>query len=154
VRLDRPGAFAERPIRSIRRECLDHVVVFNERNLLRVLALCVDYYQRTQWRRIGNSKSVPRSTGQCKLELSKALEFADELLAAAKDAKEPAMLLTGNHARGTILLQLGELGLRLSTWRRRSPFSTPDNPFPRSWRHKDRFVLQRAGFPFAEWNPD
>jgi class 3 adenylate cyclase/tetratricopeptide (TPR) repeat protein len=44
-----------------------------------------------------------------KLELDKALELADELLAAAEDAKDPAMLLAGNHARGTILLQLGEL---------------------------------------------
>ena len=45
-----------------------------------------------------------------KLELDKALKLADELLAAAENAKDPAMLLAGNHARGTILLQLGELG--------------------------------------------
>jgi predicted ATPase len=44
-----------------------------------------------------------------KLELHDALELADELLAAAEDAKDPAMLLSGNFARGTILLQLGEL---------------------------------------------
>ena len=44
-----------------------------------------------------------------KLELHNALELADELLAAAEDAKDPAMLLSGNFARGTILLQLGEL---------------------------------------------
>jgi predicted ATPase len=45
-----------------------------------------------------------------KLELHTALELADELLAAAEDAKDPAMLLTGNQARGTVLLYLGELG--------------------------------------------
>jgi tetratricopeptide (TPR) repeat protein len=45
-----------------------------------------------------------------KLELHNALELADELLAAAEDAKDPAMLLVSNHARGTTLLQLGELG--------------------------------------------
>jgi len=45
-----------------------------------------------------------------KLELDKALKLADELLATAEDAKDPAMLLVGNHARGTILLQRGELG--------------------------------------------
>ena len=44
-----------------------------------------------------------------KLELHNALELADELLAAAEDVKDPAMLLTGNRARGTTLLYLGEL---------------------------------------------
>jgi class 3 adenylate cyclase/predicted ATPase len=42
-------------------------------------------------------------------ELHTALELADELLAAAKDVKDPGMLLTGNHARGIILFHLGEL---------------------------------------------
>jgi tetratricopeptide (TPR) repeat protein len=44
-----------------------------------------------------------------KLEVHTALELADELLAAAEDAKDPAMLLSGNFARGVILLLLGEL---------------------------------------------
>ena len=44
-----------------------------------------------------------------KLELHDALELADELLAAAEDVKDPAMLLTGNRARGTTLHFLGEL---------------------------------------------
>jgi hypothetical protein len=44
-----------------------------------------------------------------KLEAHTALELADDLLAAAEDVKDPAMLLTGNQARGTILYQLGEL---------------------------------------------
>ena len=38
----------ERVIGSIRRECLDHVVIFNERHLRRVLSSYVDYYQRTR----------------------------------------------------------------------------------------------------------
>jgi tetratricopeptide (TPR) repeat protein len=42
-------------------------------------------------------------------ELHEALKFADELLAAAEDVKDPAMLLAGNHARGVVLLELGEL---------------------------------------------
>jgi predicted ATPase len=37
------------------------------------------------------------------------MELADELLAAAEDVKDPAMLLSGNYARGAILLYLGEL---------------------------------------------
>jgi predicted ATPase len=44
-----------------------------------------------------------------KLELYDALELADELLAAAEDVKDPAMLLYGAFARGTTLLLLGEL---------------------------------------------
>jgi hypothetical protein len=42
------NAYVERLIGSIRRECLDHVVVFNERHLLRVLSSYVDYYHRSR----------------------------------------------------------------------------------------------------------
>ena len=38
------NACAERLIESIRRECLDHVIVWNERGLRRVLHACVAYY--------------------------------------------------------------------------------------------------------------
>ena len=44
-----------------------------------------------------------------KLELHNALELADEFLAAAEDAKDPAMLVAGNFARGATLVSLGEL---------------------------------------------
>ena len=44
-----------------------------------------------------------------KLELQTALELADELSAAAEDAKDPAMLMCGNYARGVSLYSLGEL---------------------------------------------
>ena len=40
--------YAERVIGSIRRECLDHVVVIGERHLLRILAKYVDYYNGTR----------------------------------------------------------------------------------------------------------
>ncbi len=42
------NAYVERVIGSIRRECLDHMVIFNERHLGRVLSSYVDYYQRTR----------------------------------------------------------------------------------------------------------
>src|SRR5260370_32743936 len=48
--------------------------------------------------------------GWWKLETAKAIERAAELLAAAEDTKDPAMLLVGNAARGTTLFQIGELG--------------------------------------------
>ena len=40
--------FAERVIGSIRRECLDHVVVLNERHLRRILASYLAYYHRSR----------------------------------------------------------------------------------------------------------
>jgi transposase InsO family protein len=42
------NAFVERVIGSIRRECLDHIVIFNERHLRRVLSSYLDYYQSTR----------------------------------------------------------------------------------------------------------
>jgi transposase InsO family protein len=42
------NAYVERVIGSIRRECLDHVVVFNERHLRRVLSSYADSYHRTR----------------------------------------------------------------------------------------------------------
>jgi transposase InsO family protein len=39
------NAYAERLVGSIRRECLDHVMVFNEFSLRRILKLYFDYYQ-------------------------------------------------------------------------------------------------------------
>jgi putative transposase len=42
------NAYVERVIGSIRQECLDHVVVFNERHLRHVLSSYVNYYHRTR----------------------------------------------------------------------------------------------------------
>ena len=42
------NAYVERVIGSIRRECLDHIVIFNERHLRRILSSYVDYYHRTR----------------------------------------------------------------------------------------------------------
>jgi transposase InsO family protein len=41
-------AYIERVIGSIRRECLDHLIVFNERSLGRHLQAYADYYHRTR----------------------------------------------------------------------------------------------------------
>jgi putative transposase len=42
------NAYAERLIGSIRRECLDHVIVLNESSLQRILNSYFDYYQRSR----------------------------------------------------------------------------------------------------------
>ena len=41
-------AYVERVIGSIRRECLDHVIVFDESSLRRILAAYFDYYHRSR----------------------------------------------------------------------------------------------------------
>lgn len=42
------NAFAERWIRSVRHECLDQLLIFNEAHLRRVLTEYVDYYNRAR----------------------------------------------------------------------------------------------------------
>ncbi|MGH7813903.1 MAG: integrase core domain-containing protein [Candidatus Binataceae bacterium] len=42
------NAYVERVIGSIRRECLDHLIIFNERHLRRVLSSYLDYYHRSR----------------------------------------------------------------------------------------------------------
>jgi transposase InsO family protein len=42
------NAYVERVIGSIRRECLDHIVIFNERHLRRVLSSYIDSYHRSR----------------------------------------------------------------------------------------------------------
>jgi putative transposase len=41
-------AYIERVIGSIRRECLDHVIVFDERSLRRILSSYFNYYHRSR----------------------------------------------------------------------------------------------------------
>jgi hypothetical protein len=40
--------YVERVIGTIRRECLDHMIVFNERCLCRHLKMFLDYYHRSR----------------------------------------------------------------------------------------------------------
>ena len=42
------NAYVERVIGSLRRECLDHIVIFNERHLRRVLSTYIAYYHQTR----------------------------------------------------------------------------------------------------------
>jgi putative transposase len=53
-------AYVERVIGTIRRECLDHVIVFNERSLYRHLRSFMDYYHRTRTH-LGLQKDAPES---------------------------------------------------------------------------------------------
>src|SRR6187399_3205530 len=51
-------AYVERVIGTIRRECLDHVIVFNERSLYRHLQSFMDYYHRSRTH-LGLEKDTP-----------------------------------------------------------------------------------------------
>ena len=48
VRSPWQNAYAERLIGSIRRECLDHLIVINERQLRRILRQCFAYYNEVR----------------------------------------------------------------------------------------------------------
>jgi putative transposase len=56
------NAYAERVIGSIRRECLDHVVVIGERHLLRILSKYIAYYNAVRTHlSLGKDAPEPRS---------------------------------------------------------------------------------------------
>jgi len=56
------NAYAERVIGSIRRECLDHVVVMGERHLLTILSKYLAYYNETRTHlSLGKDAPEPRS---------------------------------------------------------------------------------------------
>src|SRR3974390_1805506 len=50
------GAIAERWVRSVRTECLDHVFIFNERHLEKVLAEYVGYFNHCHSGRHGHAR--------------------------------------------------------------------------------------------------
>ena len=56
------NAYAERLIGSIRRECMDHIVVFGERHLRHVLLSYMDYYNGTRTH-LSLGKDAPISRG-------------------------------------------------------------------------------------------
>ena len=64
------NAYAERLIGSIRRECLDHIVVFGERHLRHVLLSYMDYYNGTRTH-LSLNKDAP---------ISRAAEAAGRIL--------------------------------------------------------------------------
>jgi transposase InsO family protein len=67
-RSPRQRAYVERLIGSIRRECLDHVIVFGEASLRRILASYLSYYHRTR-PHLSLAKDAPEPRPIQRLEL-------------------------------------------------------------------------------------
>ena len=93
-----------------------------------------------------------------KLELHTALELADQLLAAAEDVKDPAMLLIANFARGVALLQLGDLVSAKEHLEKALAVFDPRQPLPAELEAQRMgsflflyFGLYRLGYPDRAW---
>ena len=70
------NAFVERVIGSIRRECLDRVIVLNERHLERILTSYFDYYHR--WcAHLSLEMDSPESRSVQLPALGKVVQFAE-----------------------------------------------------------------------------
>jgi len=54
------NAYAERFIGSMRRECLDHIIIFNESSLRRILKAYFEYYEHSRTH-LALEKDAPRS---------------------------------------------------------------------------------------------
>ena len=52
------NAYVERLIGTLRRECLDHVLIYGERHLRRILTLYSDYYNESRTH-LGLGKDAP-----------------------------------------------------------------------------------------------
>lgn len=68
--------YAERPIGTLRRECLDHVIVLHERHLRRILRSYIDFYHRWQVHRSLGMDAPDHRPGKPP-ELGKVIEFPD-----------------------------------------------------------------------------
>jgi putative transposase len=75
LRLARRGnACAGRVIGSIRRECLNHVVVIGERHLRAILSKYVDYYNRTRTH-LSLAKDTPEHRAVQRLSEGRVVEI-------------------------------------------------------------------------------
>jgi putative transposase len=71
-RAPRQRAYIERVIGTIRRECLDHVIVFNEASLRRQLKFFLDYYHVSRTH-LSLEKDTPESRSVQRPELGRVV---------------------------------------------------------------------------------
>ena len=70
------NAYVERLIGSIRRECLDHVIVLGERHLRRILHSYCEYYHRSRTH-LSLAKDAPDERPIQRPEMGKVIEIAE-----------------------------------------------------------------------------
>ena len=68
------NAYAERFIGSLRRECLEHIVVFNETSLRRILKAYFEYYGHSRTH-LSLKKDAPESRAIQSPDLGKVIEL-------------------------------------------------------------------------------
>ena len=68
--------YAERVVGSIRRECLDHVIVLNENHLRRILKSYSEYYHRSG-AHLALSKDAPEPRAKQPPDLGAVIEIAE-----------------------------------------------------------------------------
>jgi hypothetical protein len=78
-------AYVERLIGSIRRECLDHVIVFHEAGLRRMLSAYFSYYHETR-PHLSLDKDAPESRKVQPPELGRVLSMEDLLKCGIPEA--------------------------------------------------------------------
>ena len=85
-------AYVERVIGTIRRECLDHMILFNERCLYRHLQNFVNYYHRSRTRLASWRKTVrspDRSNGQMRDGSSRFRRWVGSIIVTTGAPPEP-----------------------------------------------------------------
>ncbi len=70
------NGYAERLVGTIRRECLDHVIVLSESHLRRILGSYVAYYHRTRTH-LSLAKDAPEPRAVQSAERGEVLEIAE-----------------------------------------------------------------------------
>jgi putative transposase len=68
------NAYVERFIGSLRRECLDHIIIFNESSLRRILKAYFDYYEHSRTH-LALEKDAPESRAIQRPELGTVIEL-------------------------------------------------------------------------------
>jgi putative transposase len=98
VQAPNANAYAERFVRSIRKECLDHLILIGERRLLHVLReFVVHYHKERNHQGLDNDliAPAPRAIGSARVRLPRTL------------ARPLALLLPGSVSVGRIVEQYG-----------------------------------------------
>jgi hypothetical protein len=121
------NAFAERLIGSIRRECLDHVIVLGEKHLRRILRSYFEYYQESRTH-LSLGKDAP-SPGPCncrRLEPSWRLRKLVACIIATNGVLRKGTLEPSCRPAPTRSLPRGNRGLLTATLARQPGRGNPE----------------------------